>query len=59
MADEEPIDALRLKAELGERVSRALYGLTTEEKLRWIREEAAKFWSKKPAALDKEARKSA
>jgi hypothetical protein len=59
MADEELIDALRLKAELGERVNRALAGLTTEEKLRWIREEAAKFWSKKPAAPPDEARKSA
>jgi hypothetical protein len=59
MADEKPIDALRLKAELGERVTRALDGLTTEEKLRWIREESAKFWSKKPAPPVDDARKSA
>lgn len=59
MADEKPIDALRLKAELGERVSRALDGLTTEERLRWIREEAAKFWSRKPVAPLDESRKSA
>jgi hypothetical protein len=36
MANEKPIDALRLKAELGDRVSRALVGLTPEEQLRWI-----------------------
>lgn len=59
MADEKPIDALRLKAELGERVSRALDGLTTEERLRWIREEAAKFWSRRLAAPADETRKSA
>lgn len=43
MANEKPIDALRLKAELGDRVSRALFGLTPEEQLRWIREEAAEY----------------
>lgn len=59
MADEKPIDALRLKAELGERVSRALAGLTSEERIRWIREEAAKYRSEKPARSADEVRKTA
>ncbi len=59
MTDEKPIDALHLKAELGGRVSRALAGLPAEERIRWIREEAAKFWSKKPAKPVDEARKTA
>jgi hypothetical protein len=55
----EVVDALRLKAELGHRVSRALDGLTTEEQVRWINEEGAKFWREHPAPAPDEARKSA
>lgn len=57
--DYEPIDALRLKDELQERVRRELEGKTSEERVRWINEEGAKFWKQYPApALDK-ARESA
>ena len=59
MDDYEPIDALRLKEELQERVNRALAGLTPEERIRWIREEAAKYQSDKPARSADEARKTA
>ncbi len=59
MDDYEPIDALRLKEELQERVNRALAGLTPEERIRWIREEAAKFRSENPAQAVDEARKTA
>jgi len=57
--DYEPIDALRLKYELQERVSRELAGLTPEEQLRWINEEGAKFWKEHPAPAPDEARQSA
>lgn len=59
MDDYEPIDALRLKEELQERVNRELAGLTPEEQLRWIREEAAKYRSENPLRPLDEARKSA
>jgi hypothetical protein len=59
MDDYEPIDALRLKEELQERVNRALSGLTPEEQLRWIREEAARYDSENPARPVDEARKTA
>lgn len=57
--DYEPIDALCLKDELQERVSRALAGLTPEEQLRWINEEGVKFWKEHPAPAPDTARKSA
>ncbi|HEX8671866.1 MAG TPA: hypothetical protein VF710_08265 [Longimicrobium sp.] len=59
MDDYEPIDALRLKEELQERVNRALAGLTAEERIRWIREEAAKYRSENPSRLPDGARKTA
>ncbi|HEX8210489.1 MAG TPA: hypothetical protein VF584_09970 [Longimicrobium sp.] len=59
MDNYEPIDALRLKDELQERVNRALAGLTSEERIRWIREEAAKYRSENPARPPDEARKTA
>lgn len=59
MADEKPFDALRLKAELGARVTRALEGLTPEERIRWIREEAAKYRSENPRRSADEDRESA
>lgn len=59
MTDEKPFDALRLKAELGERVSRALVPLTPEERIRWIREEAAKYRIENPCPPADGARKSA
>ena len=59
MDEYEPIDALRLKEELQERVNRALAGLTPEERIRWIREEAAKYRSENPVRSLDEARKTA
>jgi hypothetical protein len=59
MADEKAIDALRLKAELGDRVSRALVGLTPEEQLRWIREEAAEYRRLNPTSPADDTRKTA
>lgn len=59
MADDKPIDALRLKAELGRRVSRALAGLTAEERIRWIREEAAKYRKESAVRPVDETRKTA
>ena len=59
MDDYEPIDALRLKDELQERVNRALAGLTPEERIRWIREEAARYRSENPLRPLDEARKTA
>jgi len=59
MDDYEPINALRLKEELQERVNRALAGLTAEERIRWIREEAAKYRSENPVRPLDEARKTA
>lgn len=59
MADDKPFDALRFKAELGARVTRALEGLTPEEQIRWIREEAAKYRSENPRPPADGARKSA
>lgn len=57
--DYEPIDALRLKDEVQERVRRELAGKTPEERVRWINEEGAKFWKEHPAPAPDEARKSA
>jgi hypothetical protein len=59
MTGEKPIDALRLKAELGDRVSRALIGRTPEEQLRWIREEAAEYRKLNPTPPADETRKTA
>jgi hypothetical protein len=59
MDDYEPIDALRLKDELQERVRRELEDKTAEEQIRWINEEGAKFWKQHPALTPDEARKSA
>lgn len=59
MTDEQPIDALRLKAELGDRVTRALAGLTPDEQLRWIREEAAEYRRLNPTPPADGTRKSA
>lgn len=59
MADDKPFDALRLKAELGERVSRALVPLTPEERIRWIREESEKYQRENPRRSVAEARESA
>ena len=59
MDDYEPIDALRLKDGLQERVNRALARLTPEDRIRWIREEASKYPSEDPARPADEARKTA
>jgi hypothetical protein len=59
MDDYEPINALRLKDELQERVRRELEGKSPEEQVRWINEEGAKFWREHPAPAPDEARKSA
>lgn len=55
--DYEPVDALRLKDELQERVNRAFAGLTPEERICWIREEAAKYRGENPLRPLHEARK--
>ena len=59
MADEKPFDALRMKAELGARVTRALEGLTPDEKIRWIREEAEKYRTENNLPPRDEARSGA
>lgn len=59
MDDEKRFDALRMKDELGERVSRALVPLIPEERIRWIREEAAKYRRENPVPPRDSARKSA
>lgn len=59
MDDYEPIDALRLKVEMQERVRRELVGKTPEERVQWINEEGAKFWKEHPAPGPDQARKSA
>jgi hypothetical protein len=59
MDDYEPINALRLKDELQERVRRELEGKSPEEQVRWINEEGAKFWREHPAPAPDEVRKSA
>lgn len=43
MADEKPFDCVRFQRQVRARISRELAGRTSEERVRWIREQAARY----------------